>query len=308
VWMVQAAAGKQRRGPGGPDPMSPRPSAVADGRAATRSAPSADGDVRTLVSTPEDQAQSLAAAAAPQSYITADDRRMGYADLDVNPTLDPLSNGRFYLQLVRRGVLYAAVTAAVDFVVFVLGGLLFLLHAGAGVLGIIPVISTLTVIVLFVLFWVLPVPALLGQWSRLLSFQEPAAQTALYRIKEEFDRHATPNEKLGMRPISPPGEGRRNYLELRRGYFAGYISCFGHGRDLYVGWTYWIYISPLRVLLMRIGRKVQDYTGRGNDMYQTLRFESARATIAAIHTCTIEGVDIATSESSIPAGGSVEPR
>jgi hypothetical protein len=29
-------------------------------------------------------------------------------------------------------------------------------------------------------------------------------------------------------------------------------------------------------------------------MYQTLRFESARATVAAIHTCTLEGVDVAT--------------
>jgi hypothetical protein len=56
---------------------------------------------------------------------------------------------------------------------------------------------------------------------------------------------------------------------------------------------------------MRFGRKVQDYTGRGNDMYQTLRFEPARATIAAIHTCTLEGVEIAIGESNPADGESV---
>jgi hypothetical protein len=244
--------------------------------------------MRMRVATPEHQSPGEAAATFPLSHITDDDWRMSYSDLGVSPTLDPLSNVRFFWQLARRWVLYGVVTAAVDVVVFVLAGLLFLLGAGSGVLKIIPVISGLTVIVLFFLFWLLPVPALLGQWSRLLSFQAPAAQTALDRIRDELDRHATPNEKLGLRPISPPGEGRRNYLELRRGYFAGYISCFPHGYDLYVGWTYWIHISPLRVLLMRFGRKIQDYTGRGNDMYQTLRFEPARAQCQRILRETVE--------------------
>ena len=95
------------------------------------------------------------------------------------------------------------------------------------------------------------------------------------------------------RALSLPGEGRRHYLELRRGAFAGYISCFAHGRDLYCGWTFWIYMSPLRWVLMRIGRYIQDRSGRGNDMYQTLRYESTRATVAAMHACTLEGLDAA---------------
>jgi hypothetical protein len=306
-WAVRNTEDRQRRGPAGADPASPRgPAASGAERAPARSAPPAASDVRMRVAAPEHQSPSEAAAAFPVSHITDDDWRMSYSDLGVSATLDPLSNVRFFWQLARRWVLYGVVTAVVDVVVFVLAGLLFLLGAGSGVLKIVPVISGLTVILLFFLFWLLPVPALLGQWSRLLSFQAPAAQTALDRIRDELDRHATPNEKLGLRPISPPGEGRRNYLELRRGYFAGYISCFPHGYDLYVGWTYWIHISPLRVILMRFGRKIQDYTGRGNDMYQTLRFEPARATIAAIHNCTLEGVEIAIGESNPATGRSVE--
>jgi DNA-directed RNA polymerase specialized sigma24 family protein len=71
------------------------------------------------------------------------------------------------------------------------------------------------------------------------------------------------------------------------------LGTFEHGRDLYLGWTFWIYMSPWRLLLMKIGRQIQDWTGRGDDMHQTLRYESARATIAALHACTLEGIDAA---------------
>ena len=57
-------------------------------------------------------------------------------------------------------------------------------------------------------------------------------------------------------------------------------------------------VSPVRLFMVRMGRRFQDYTGRGNDMFQTLRYEPARATIAALHTCTLEGVDDATGGSS----------
>ncbi len=253
-----------------------------------------------LVATPEDQAQSETAAAAPQSYITLDDRKKSYAELGVPETLDPLASSRFLGQLARRFALYAVVTAVADFAYFVLSLAYFLLGRHSAGLAVAPAVYLLSVVVLLLVFWLLPVPALLGQWSRLLSFQAPAADSALDCVARALDAHATPSDKLGIRLISPPGEGRRHFLELRRGYFAGYVSCFPHGHDLYVGWTFWIQISPIRVLLMRIGRKVQDYTGQGNDMYQTLRFESARATVAAIHTCTLEGVDAATGEVSLP--------
>ena len=63
--------------------------------------------------------------------------------------------------------------------------------------------------------------------------------------------------------------------------------------DLYVGMTFWIYLSPARLALMKIGRQFQDLGGQGNDIYQTLRYDSTRATIAAMYDCTLEGVDAA---------------
>jgi hypothetical protein len=156
-------------------------------------------------------------------------------------------------------------------------------------------------LVLATLFWLIPVPALLAQWSLLVQHKGDAAGTAFGHIDAAFRRHQTPLDSLQKRTMSPPGEGRRDYLEARKGRFAGYISCFAHGRDLYVGWTFWLRLSPLRWLMMILGRKLQEYTGRGNDVYQTLRFESARATVAAMHDAVIEGADAAAADVD-PAG------
>jgi len=260
-----------------------------------------DRSTRMRVSIPRDQAESGVAAADPQSYITADDRRIGYAALGVSGSLDPLSNTRFFWQLARRFALYFVVSNVIGFALFLLaflaayaGGGIAAVADGRGAFTTVAFINLLIAATLMAMFLFMPVPALLGQWSRMLTCQAPAAGSALDYARQALDRHATPHDTLGLRALFPPGEGRREYLELRRGYFAGYISCFPHGRDLYVGWTFWIYISPARLFLARIGRRIQDYTGRGNEMYQTLRYESARATIASLHTCTLEGVDAAT--------------
>jgi hypothetical protein len=265
----------------------------ASARLTDASAPVTGSGTRVRVANPRDQAESVVAAADPQSHITADDRRMGYEALGVSATLDPLSNSRFFWQLARRFALYFAVSTVISTVLTVLG-LLFTLSGGGNAMEATAVISLLIGVALLAMFLFMPIPVLLGQWSRMLTFQAPSAGSALARVRQALDRHATPHDSLQVRALTPPGEGRRHYLELRRGYFAGYVSCFAHGNDLYVGWTFWIHISPVWLFLMRVGRRFQDYTGRGDDMHQTLRYEPVRATIAALHACTLEGVDIAT--------------
>ena len=284
-------------------------SARASARPAESSAAVTSGNARVRVANPRDQAESVVAAADPQSYITADDRRMGYQALGVSATLDPLSNSRFLWQLARRFGLYFVVSSVIDFALFVLASIITVadgdfaaLANGGGAFSAVGIIDLLITAALMAMFLFMPVPALLGQWSRVLTFQAPAAATALERVRQALEQHGTPHDNLGLRTLAPPGEGRRDYLELRRGYFAGYVSCFAHGHDLYAGWTFWIYISPVRLFLMRIGRRFQDYTGRGNDMHQTLRYEPARATIAALHTCTLEGVNVATGGTPPPDG------
>lgn len=290
-WVTQAKV-TQRPVPASAASEAPQPTRTS-ARLTDASAPVTGSSTRVRVANPRDQAESVVAAADPQSHITADDRRMGYEALGVSATLDPLSNSRFFWQLARRFALYFAVSTVISTILTVLG-LLFTLSGGGNAMEATAVISLLIGVALLAMFLFMPIPVLLGQWSRVLTFQAPSAGSALARVRQALDRHATPHDSLQVRALTPPGEERRNYLELRRGYFAGYVSCFGHGNDLYVGWTFWIHISPVRLFLMRIGRRFQDYTGRGDDMHQTLRYEPVRATIAALHACTLEGVDVAT--------------
>jgi hypothetical protein len=249
-------------------------------------------------------ATAIPAAAIPQAADPDDTEWSWYLgestliDMSVTGALDPLLNTRFLAQLARRFAIYATVTVFVDAVVFVLNLLVALASGSTGALVFIPVFASLSLLALLLVFFLLPVPALLAEWHRLLTFRAAAAGPTLTFIQQALERHHTPYAKLAQKPITPPGERRKLYLELQRGLFNGYISCFAYGEDLYVGWTFWIYVSPLRVIILRLTRKVQDYTGRGNDIYQTLRFESAQATVAAMHACALEGIKFAASGSS----------
>jgi hypothetical protein len=154
----------------------------------------------------------------------------------------------------------------------------------------------LVALVLGILFWLIPVPALLAEWTQVVEESSDATQTAFEHINSEFQAHGVPVDSLRARTASRPGEGHREYLELRRGHFSGYISCFAHEHDLYVGWTFWLHMSPLRLLTMVIGRNVQDVASRGDGIYRSLRFESTRALVAAMHGAALAGIDAASSE------------
>lgn len=207
---------------------------------------------------------------------------VSYTNASDEPSFDPLHNRRFGWQLFRRFLLWQSV----PWVIGILTGIIAGVAGSVGVLAIIPIVWIICVL----LFLFLPVPGLLAQWSRLVPFGAPAQVLAFDHIKQAMAAHNTPNDVIDTPQKLIPGEGVQQYLRLKRWIFSGFISCFTHGQDLYVGWTFWIYTSPFQVGLMWLGRKFQDRTGRGNEMYQTLRYDSTRATIAALHACTLEGV------------------
>ncbi len=262
------------------------------GAAQARARPAPDG-----ASPAEAAAPTTAALVAHAENLRYENAGTAYVTMGGRANFDPLYNKRFQLQLLRQVAVFVGLYALAQVAMSV-----FFLLLGIAGLGVTRTFSAWVIfdillsLVLWVLFWLIPVPALLTQWSLLVQHRAGAAGTAFAYIDAAFRRHETPLDLLQARTLSPPGEGRREYLELRQGRFAGYISCFPHGNDLYVGWTYWLRLSPLRWFLMIIGRKIQEYTGRGSDLYQTLRFESARATVAAMHDAVLEGIDSATAE------------
>jgi hypothetical protein len=104
---------------------------------------------------------------------------------------------------------------------------------------------------------------------------------------------AVPLDSLQVRRLRLPGAGVRDYLELRRGLFTGYVACFSFGQDLYVGWTFWVTISPFQYVCMIIVRIWHSLSNRGSDLYTTLRYDSARAMRETMHSAAREGVDVA---------------
>jgi hypothetical protein len=220
-------------------------------------------------------------------------------DVVGEPSFDPLRNKRYLGQVARRLLLYFLAAAVIEAVILVFG-LIFSLIGGFAIGALALVVTVIVAIGLWMFFWLMPVAAMLSFGSKVVAGHAPAAPLGMPCIMHAFNLHGTPHDSLQIRSMSLPGEGRRDYIELRRGHFAGYITCFPHGGDLYMGWTFWIYMSPFRMVLMRFGRAMQNFSGRGNDLYQTLRYESVRATVGAIQICTTEGLEAALSQA---AGG-----
>jgi hypothetical protein len=212
-------------------------------------------------------------------------------------TLDPVRNPRYLMYVLRQAGVFTGIYLLTEMVLL----LCVLLSTAAGTkLG--PAVRLemdslwLVALVLGIAFWLIPVPALLAEWTQVMEESSDATQTAFDHINSAFQAHDAPVDSLRTRTASRPGEGHREYLELRRGHFSGYISCFAHEHDLYVGWTFWLHMSPLRLLMMVISRNLQDVTSRGDGIYRSLRFESTRALVAAMHGAALAGIDAASSE------------
>jgi hypothetical protein len=205
---------------------------------------------------------------------------------------DPLASSRFSRHLFRHFALFGLIYVVADVVAFVICLVLALVGLGFGAAYTLwGILALVLAVAVTLIAWLQSVPALLDQQSRLLRDGAWRAGGVLSQFGAIFARQQTPADWMKPRSLSPPGEGRREYLEWQRGAFSCLITCFPFGNDLYVGWTFWIRLTPLSVVLMRIGRMVQNRTGRGNDMYQTLRWDSARAALSAVHLAFEEVTD-----------------
>jgi hypothetical protein len=228
---------------------------------------------------------------------------------DGTVVFDPLSNSRFLWQMARHAALCLAVYIAVDIVIFIFCVIVGFLGLGLSrAYQLWAVLGFLVWLGFLLMYWLQPVPALLDQNGRLLTNSAARWMDVLDRVSAVLVRQETPSDSLRRRSLSPPGEGRREYLEWQRGVFTAMVSSFSSGQDLYVGWTYWIHMSPARLAFMYIGRRFQGLTGRGNDMYQTLRYDSVRAAIAAIDVAVGEVTrDLAGPQSSAGGPGAGDP-
>ena len=239
---------------------------------------------------PTPQAAAVGLGAPNAQYLGL---RLVY-DKEPEGSFDPLGNPRLLVQFARHFLQYVVLYILGGFVSAIVLLFLHLLGLPVGVaVTLLSIGALLTAIVFGCLYWLLPVPALLSEWKYSVDDKAAAAPVAFEHIAWAVRRRETPLDLIQVRHLNLAGGQGRDYLELRRGLFTGFISCFAYGQDLYVGWTFFLRISPLRYLLMALARVWQTLKRQGTDLYVTLRYDYARAMREAMHSVAREGVDVA---------------
>jgi len=227
-------------------------------------------------------------------------------------TFDPLLNWRYLVQFAVRAAIWAVFYMISYFVFSILfllidpGGLVAAFDPGlASLIGVhlngggvlIMLLALVVDVALLLSFWLLKIPFQLSEWKFSVDGQGAAAPLVFSHIAQVLrDRHI-PLDSLQVRQLNLPGVGgSRDYLELRSGLFYGYVGCFPYGQDLYVGWTFWVRISPLEYAWMSIKRTWETITNKSNELFTSLRYDSARALRQSMHSAVREGIDVATSQ------------
>lgn len=167
------------------------------------------------------------------------------------------------------------------------------------------VLLVIYVVVVWLVFVFRPIPVALSEWKFLVDGEAAAAPIAFEHITWAFRRRRTPVDSLRVRRLTHSMQGRRDYLQVRDGIFAGYVSCFPYGDDLFIGWTFWWSISPFRWWLISLGRLWQTRTLRGSQLYIIARYEGGKALRDALHAAAREGADVASGEAEPRGAGTI---
>ncbi len=270
----------------------PAPPVEAPARPAKVSDPPVKGQsrVRGLVGPSPDQ---LVGDAAPNSTY------LGLRQLYEKPaeaSFDPLLNTKWIGLAFLRALFFTFLWFVAGFVFFVFCLLLLVATKSTAIFGVYFIGAIVSGIAFTLLWFFLRVPAVVSEWKFAVDRKGAAETTAFEHITWAFQQRQTPVKSLRVRRISQPGIRTRDYLEVKDGVFSGYVSCFAYGEDLYIGWTFWIHLSPFQWFILLARALYLAVTLRGTELYSSLRYDNARAMREAMHGACREGVDVATGE------------
>ena len=283
-----------------PPVAAPAPAAVAPAAAAPQAAvPVPDGlPVSTRRSFVDDL---LVGEGTPNATYLGN--RLLYAPGDTS--FDPLTNRRYLGEMTIRALVIFLLWMVTEMVGFFVTAIVAAIIKLPALMGLFMLGSFVWSVALAAVFWLTPLPAMISEWKLTIDGKGPAASTALDHIAWVLRDRTTPVSSLLARTMSVPGQDPRVYLELRERVFAGYVSCFSFGADLYIGWTFWIYLSPVRWLWTAVMRLYHSLTLRGTSLYVNLQFDYARAVREQMHSAVRQGVDVAAGQVEASGGGTI---
>ncbi|MGW2014094.1 hypothetical protein [Streptomyces sp. NPDC001927] len=192
----------------------------------------------------------------------------------------------------------------VSLVVFMLFGLLPALMSDSGPfdaegeLGTGQILGTIA-------FWIVLLAARINEpvseWKTLLEDKHAASSSAYAAIYGALARRQIPVSAVPVRIRSDiMSEVVNNRLVIKSGRYIAYVTVFGYGTSLYVGWTMWRTRSGAVI----IGHFLKDLVGgmfnRTGSINQMLRTEKPRAMREAVHSAAREGVETAVQGIEVP--------
>ncbi len=244
----------------------------------------------------------LLGQAAPNTVYLG--QRMMYEKEQQLEEFDPLRSSRFLFEVLRRWLLMTLVWAVGCIPIFIIGTILGVANHTFGT-----VIAVLLILgwcfVMACVFWLSKLPGQLSEWKFSVDDRGQAAPVVFDHIAWALQRRRTPMDSLQLRRFKVMSQGQRDVLEIKQGIFSGFVSCFENGGDLYVGWTFWLYLSPARYLWTGFRRLLWELRNKGHAIYVSLQFDRAKALREALHSAVREGVDVAAGQQAAQGHGTI---
>ncbi len=255
----------------------------------------------------------LVGAASPnQTYLGG---RLAYTDNQTD--FSPLTNPALLRSLAARLVAVIFTWSIGAFLLFLIFGIAGLSQiagqvssfsdqsasSSSGVLTTWLWLNVIWSIVLLFLFWLVKVPAQLSEWMLTVDGKGGSALAALDHMYAIIQARRTPIGSIAVVQVSPTGQAPRDYLEMVSGLYRGWVASFAYGSDLFIGWTFWVSISPARWVLMNLGQIWRGITLRQSSFYGGLSNDTAKAMREVMHSAVRQGVDMASEETAAVGQG-----
>ncbi|WP_052869338.1 hypothetical protein [Streptomyces niger] len=140
-----------------------------------------------------------------------------------------------------------------------------------------------------------------SEWKTLLEDKHQASPSAYAAIYGALARRQIPVAAVPARirsDILP--EVVNNRLVVSSGRYVAYVTVFGYGTSLYVGWTMWRSRSGAVIIGHFLKDLLGGMLGRTGNVNQMLRTERPRAMREAVHSAAREGVEAAIQGIEVP--------
>jgi hypothetical protein len=225
-------------------------------------------------------------------------------DIRSPESLDPLENAGYLRRLLLHAILVALVWGLGSIATFALGAIVFFgFNFISLVTGIL--LTAAWWIIMACVFWLRKLQRQVAGWNFLIGDKAELAPLTFTHIVWAFNRRGTPVDSCRVRRFSAPGQGQREVLEVRNGIFYSLVSCFASGDDLYIGWTYWLCLSPARWLMLWLRRFLWGTRLYDHAVDSSLRADRAEALRAALHRVVQEGVEVAMGKLAAQGEGTI---